>query len=45
MAEWIKRHEELVKKQGTERAVVLIDAASKELLKDLGISFNEIKLS
>lgn len=43
MSEWMKRHEAVTRKLGTERAIVLIDEVSQEILKDLGVEFQEVK--
>lgn len=44
MGEWMERHEAVIKKPSTERATVLIDKASQEILKDLGVEFQEVKV-
>ena len=43
MSEWMKRHEAVTRKLEAERAIVLIDEASQEILKDLGVEFQEVK--
>ena len=43
MSEWMKRHEAVTRKPEVERAIVLIDEASQEILKDLGVEFQEVK--
>lgn len=43
MSEWMKRHEAVIRKPETERAIVLIDEASQEILKGLGVEFQEVK--
>ena len=43
MSEWMKRHEAVTRKSEVERAIVLIDEASQEILKDLGVEFQEVK--
>lgn len=43
MSEWMKRHEAVTRKPGTERAIVLIDETSQEILKGLGVEFQEVK--
>ena len=43
MGEWMERHEAVVKKPSTERATVSVDDATKDLLKGLGIDFQEVK--
>lgn len=43
MSEWMKRHEAVTRKPGIERAIVLIDEVSQEILKDLGVEFQEVK--
>lgn len=43
MSEWMKRHEAVTRKPEAERAIVLIDEASQEILKGLGVEFQEIK--
>ena len=43
MSEWMKQHEAVTRKLGTERAIVLIDETSQEILKGLGVEFQEVK--
>lgn len=43
MSEWMKRHEVVTRKPEAERAIVLIDEASQEILKGLGVEFQEVK--
>ena len=43
MSEWMKWHEAVTRKPGAERAIVLTDEASQEILKDLGVEFQEVK--
>lgn len=43
MSEWMKRHEAVTRKPESERAIVLIDEASQEILKGLGVEFQEVK--
>ena len=44
MSEWMERHETVAKKSSTERATVLIDKASLEILEGLGVKFREVKI-
>ena len=43
MSEWMKWHEAVTRKPEAERAIVLIDEVSQEILKDLGVEFQEVK--
>ena len=43
MSEWMKRHEAVTRKPEAERAIVLIDEASQEILRGLGVEFQEVK--
>ena len=43
MSEWMKRHEAVTRKPEAERVIVLIDEASQEILKGLGVEFQEVK--